>query len=66
MIAISSVLMSRYDVDQQLLLLADVFNTTVEAQLAELQAAGMSMAGGCAYQDVSDAPWFAVEVRWAR
>lgn len=54
-----------YDVDSDdhLLLLADVFNETLAQQLAELDAEGMAMGpGGCPYQDISDAPYYAVEV----
>ncbi|KAI8470922.1 MAG: Cupredoxin [Monoraphidium minutum] len=35
-----------YDLDEHVLLLADVFNTTVEAQLSKLKAAGMAGMGG--------------------
>lgn len=55
-----------YDVDSDdhLLLLADVFPTTLTQQLANLEEQGMAMGpGGCPYQDISDAPYYAIEVR---
>ena len=58
-----------YDEDSEshLALLADVFPASLEQQLAALEEQGMGMgAGGCPYMDISDAPFYAVEVRLRR
>ncbi|KAI9034698.1 Cupredoxin [Hyaloraphidium curvatum] len=55
------------DLDEHVLMLADVFSTTVEAQLAKLEMQGMAnMKPLCdpAFldQDISDAPWLGAQV----
>lgn len=50
-----------YDEDQHLMLLADVFNSSLAQQLASHQAGSAPMAM-CAGMDISDAPFYAIEI----
>lgn len=55
------------DLDEHVLMVADVFSTTVEAQVAKLQKVGMAnMKPLCdpavLNMDISDAPWMAAQV----